>query len=1128
MKPTTLLWCAVVVTACASTTAPDAAHDQRLAQARRLVAADPEAALRITDELLATTPNWAAARVVAGEGSLRLARLGSSARADLLLQDAVRNLKLGLADEDTDAATPQPTAWLQLAECYHELGDWGPAATAASRAAAGFDAAQPAAPRRAADARLLAGKALFREFVALRQPERESGEANRLGIVPAGKATVAAANAAAVALDAARPVHPAEACLLLADIHRWLDQRDAVIAEYERGIRTSPNEPAIHDAYIEWMIQNGQRDALGGAYTRFVRENGKTPILRWHQGRALARRADFLRADGNFAAAIAGYDKAKAAFTEYLAAVPAHQQEVGQWLATCELSAARTAVELGDLAQAQRRLFAADDASPLTSAVDEAGAPRLRDAFGEQFTTVVFAIHRATAEIAKDPLRDTLAFNEAVLARHPQRWGWVHNNAALAARDLGVQLAQRGQEAEARQLWQRSYELYEQAAALSPDDARIANDCGLMLIYHLHRDYDQAKRRFERAIAIGQAQLDALPTDTDQRERERLEEAVGDAWQNLAVLAQQIEKQPFAAYEQFCRNAVRYYPYQRREAAAMLRTAGANDLKSTQRSASDFAADATAPVAAAQGGAQEAFEKAQKEARTKAAAEDFDGALAALDAVAKACAAYAPYHAYKGELNLALARQALAQGRKGVDFFFQDAIRAYRKAVELDPEPVGPRLLLSQAQYEGNDLEGAAQTCSQLLLHMQSQGGGKPDDVLAVHTTRANAAARAFAAAKQNGGDGAELLTAARASFRLLEQQDRLDATLRGLWSVTEQWAGAPAEAVNVYVRALAKAPDDQALMKLVVDTAFAQNQLQLAVDAFANRDDATALWYRGWAGFLLGDTERADAKKALQLLDDAMAAFTQSMQKNAGYKDSCEQWLAMCLGKKGNIAFFAKDLANAEQWLFEGLRMRPALLETDLGLSESIKLGILRVADSHFKANNLGKVEAIYRIASDLASQDADLQNNSGLFARDWGNVLERDGKQKEAMGMYEQSYKAYSRALELTPDSVRLRNDCALIAIYHLDRDWELSKKRLDSAIADGEKVLRDSPPDDRQERQQLEEAVGDCYENLALWHLKHSKDGAAAKAAAEASAKYYPGARRPGARRHLQAAERLLQGK
>ena len=59
-------------------------------------------------------------------------------------------------------------------------------------------------------------------------------------------------------------------------------------------------------------------------------------------------------------------------------------------------------------------------------------------------------------------------------------------------------------------------------------------------------------------------------------------------------------------------------------------------------------------------------------------------------------------------------------------------------------------------------------------------------------------------------------------------------------------------------------------------------------------------------------------------------------------------------------------------------------------------------------------------------------------------------------------------------------------------------------------------------------VEEAVGDCYENLALWHLKHSKDAAAAKDAAKKSQDYYPGARRPGAIRHLRAAERLLQGK
>jgi hypothetical protein len=83
------------------------------------------------------------------------------------------------------------------------------------------------------------------------------------------------------------------------------------------------------------------------------------------------------------------------------------------------------------------------------------------------------------------------------------------------------------------------------------------------------------------------------------------------------------------------------------------------------------------------------------------------------------------------------------------------------------------------------------------------------------------------------------------------------------------------------------------------------------------------------------------------------------------------------------------------------------------------------------------------------------------------------------------------------------------------------------LDAAILDGEQTLRAAPPADDRARQDLEEAVGDCYENLALWQLRHGSDAAAAKAAALASLEHFPGATRPGARRHLQAAERLLRG-
>jgi tetratricopeptide (TPR) repeat protein len=127
----------------------------------------------------------------------------------------------------------------------------------------------------------------------------------------------------------------------------------------------------------------------------------------------------------------------------------------------------------------------------------------------------------------------------------------------------------------------------------------------------------------------------------------------------------------------------------------------------------------------------------------------------------------------------------------------------------------------------------------------------------------------------------------------------------------------------------------------------------------------------------------------------------------------------------------------------------------------------------------------------------------------------------------MFERSYAAYHKALELDPASVRLRNDCALIAIYHLKRDWEASRALLEQAIADGERMLNNHPPENERELRDLDEAIGDCCENLALWQLEHGHDPEAARAAALESLSHYPGAKRAGAQRHLGAASQARSG-
>ncbi len=1137
MKPTTLLWCASLLAAstylaaCASIVPPTDAEAAQIAQARTLLASMPDQAANTADQLLEENPELREARLLRAESSLAMAASGDYSRViKELLIDACNDFDRALGDAENE---PYAEQLRQLAETYYQLGEWEKGSRAAIRSANGF--AQRVGQQNQkeyARARLVGANCDYRRFVDMRQPEIENGKQDMNGIVPPEQITMALARISAAGYAEARLDFPSIATNQTAAIQRWLGQNGEAIRVYERGLITHPSETPIHDAYIDWMCQIGQEDALVGAYRRFVREKADAPILRWFQARAIYRRADRLRKEGNFQGAIAIYSKSRTIFDEYLALMPNHRTATNQWQALCDLAITRCAADTGDLATAEKYLFTAAEISPTTTEYVD-GQPQLTDNYGNHFTGAAFAIHVALTQSPEKALERTLAFNEAVFLRYPDRWGFLYNNAALAARDLGVQVQNNGDEKAAMELWERSYQYYEKAVVLSPTDARIVNDCGLMLIYHLDRDFDRARMMFDHAIEIGTEQLTEMSEDASERERHLLEEAVGDAWQNIAVMMREHQNAPFKDYQRFCEEAVKYYPYQRREAAALLRQKGENTLGSTARATGAGSNSGPSNASArknAQSGAAEAFKKAKPAIDKHAADSDFDAALTALDRIAKDCKQYAPFHLLTGQMNWRLANQARDNGRRGTEAFYVDAVRAFKRAVELDSEPIAPRQQLAQAQYDSGDTKTAGETISSLLLHMQSQGGGNDEQLAAAHALRANAASRAYAQQKSANTNDKELLTAARTSMRWLEQKGKLEADLLKLWSTTEQWAEAPAEAVNVYIRASERAPQDFALLELVVSTAASQKQLGLAVESLSKREDAGTIWYCGKAQYYLAGDQRI-AKKfddAMNTLDAARKGFERSMQKNASYKDSCEQWIAMCVGKKGNIAFVTKDYELAESLLIESASLRPDRISEDLGLTETTKRGILLLVDIAMRNNDLKAAEAISRKACEAANSDVDFLNNSGLFARDYGNIIERQGKTKEAQEMYEQSYKAYSRAVQLDGKNVRLRNDQALIAIYHLERDWDETKVLLDEAIVDGEKTLEESPPDNADIKQQLEEAVGDCYENLALWHIKHSRDGAAAKAAATKSQGYYPGMRRMGARRHLASAERLLQGK
>jgi hypothetical protein len=1148
MKHLLLLTGLTAAFAVSCATAPPSVEQQAsLAQARLLLRQnDPDAALTITDTLLQSKPDWREARLVAAEGSLQLAKQDpNSSRHEMLLTDASRDFERALATDGKDGST-----WLQLAATRYQLSLFAESRDAAEAAIEAFKAAGNKVTTAQADAAVIASaRAELRLLIVARQAEFAAGKTDEHGVVMPSKAVAKQAAMIRQRLSEVERRVPGDACMLSAEVCQWLGADRDALETLERGIRLAPGESSLHLAYQELYRRRHELRALAGAYTRMVREAPGVPILQWFHGRAQVMVADDARNQGNFQLAVDTYKKAMESFGQFRAMVPANAEAAAEWLAICELSIARSLVDSGDLAGAQQHLFAADAASPKAVAYD-GDTPALVDTFGSHYTGVVFAINRALAESGTDAaaLRKTLAFNEAVIQRHPGRWGFVYNNAALPARDLGVAVSQVADDATqeqkdaaqkaAMELWERSYRYYEEAVKLSPDDARIVNDCGLMLIYHLDRDFDRARALFEQAIAVGQPQIDALGADADVDSRNLLEEAVGDAWQNIAVLMARHLHRPFADYKEFCEKAVRYYPYQRRAAAHMLQNEGKEPDENAPRSRrrggpADPGLHRRAQGAADKQGSAEkaaAFDKARKACEPKVKDGDFDAALSVLDDVEKQLRDYAPFQCLKGQYTLAYANQQRDGGRKGVELLYADAVNALKRSFELDGQPVATRLLLAEAQFESGDFEAAQRTATELLPHMQSIGGGKPEDLDRAHQLRAESAARSFIMQKQAGRNAAETLAQARTSFRHLEGQKRLDGGLLKTWASAEQWAGATAEAVNIYARAAKATPDDQSLLQSLLDTAIASNQLEVAAAALQGRTDALGQWYLGrcrYAAALELQTG-GNGAEAQPLLDQAIACFAKSKAGNPAFADSCTQWIAMCNGKKGNLAIADKDFANAEKWLLEAARLRPDHIGDDLGNAETTKLGLLRVADKYFRGRDLGHAEAIYRAAAEAANADLDLLNNAGLFARDFGNQLEAAGKKSEAMALYEQSYKAYSRAQLLDSKNVRLRNDRALILIYHLEREWDTAQELLESAIADGDKALRDHPPETPQERNDAEEAVGDCYENLALLLLKHKRDGAAAKAAAEKSRDYHPGKGRPGAARHIAAADKLLQGK
>ncbi len=247
---------------------------------------------------------------------------------------------------------------------------------------------------------------------------------------------------------------------------------------------------------------------------------------------------------------------------------------------------------------------------------------------------------------------------------------------------------------------------------------------------------------------------------------------------------------------------------------------------------------------------------------------------------------------------------------------------------------------------------------------------------------------------------------------------------------------------------------------------------------------DATLLW---WLGF---------ARYAAKQYEGAEAAFTRAVAKAPDFANS---WYYVALAR-----YFRQDYDGA----IAGFRTHYGISKEDAAASlranqdENLRILDYMVGMKAGKAANLDAA-FLSELQTLMAPDVHRYWNNLGLFLRDEGEARERRNRDvtaeqhKEIQDLYERSYVAYLKSLELSPDDPNYLNDAALMLHYHFDRDLDQARAWYVKAaeMAENELARKDL---DKEVRPLREMALRDAKNNLRdldkiIEAKKKAKEGA-----------------------------------
>lgn len=498
-------------------------------------------------------------------------------------------------------------------------------------------------------------------------------------------------------------------------------------------------------------------------------------------------------------------------------------------------------------------------------------------------------------------------------------------------------------------------------------------------------------------------------------------------------------------------------------------------------------------------------------AKAAAPGADLNAILVEIERASDQFSAEPRYWKAFGGLSLAFAQEQQARGQvDALDVMFRDAEYAYGKALALSPEDFEARQGVVYSLRMLGDFELAWEFCQAALDAGWSGGNaawqeelGRTGLALVIEAVQVDApvppaalpAEYALATAIELGSP-----TAAIALADLLAWQNR------------------GPEGREVLVEALIRNPLDEAAVARLQNLTPSEAQV-VAWERIrrAHPDTPVVLWRLGealWNQSWLHRQNRNWAG-AHDALDRAEALFLEAQAGEPSFASSCADWLHLVRTAHGWVYWSNNRVDDAADAFLSALEADPDHLEAE-PVAESLRLGIYSVEGHYFEQNRVDKVRSFHSRLFRSYQDNPDWTNNYAFACREVGTALASQGELEQAKMAWKESWQAYTRTVELAPDDVRLVNDRALIAVYHLDDPaiLALAEQELHRATqmgAEQQAQLAEDVPE--QERRDLDEAVGDAWENLAYLDVMRRQRLDRAESFLVEAVKHYPFENRQG---------------